>query len=343
MKYRLLVFFLLLAAAIVGWRLWRGSSKSKVPHDSAQPGATTPQASLGVASTPLPNNTPPMNKAELISAMLTRTSNTPIALYGKVMDQDGNPVTEAKVRGTAVAVTQWLSDGKKDIRYTATDGAGGFKFEGLHGQGLQIHISKDGYEFDHDDAAFAYGDTLGSGKVYHPNPAAPEVFKMWKLRGPEPLISSEKFFKNIRAGTPFVIDLVKAKMIEGRAGEGDLLITVNQPAELANGQRSDWSFVIEVIDGGLVEAPYLQYNNEAPSEGYAPSVSETMRAAGREWHDHVTKRFFVKSRGEQFALLTVEIYANYQGAVAFGVKYLVNPKPGSRNLEYDPYKRLKPR
>ena len=122
------------------------------------------------------------------------------------------------------------------------------------------------------------------------------------------------------------------------------MITVNQPDQLTVGQRFDWSFVIEVIDGGLIEASNLQYNNEAPAEGYVPSISGTMKASDREWSDGVSKRFFVQSRnGEQFAIVTAEISANYQGSIAFEVKCLVNPKPGSRNLEYDPYKRLKPR
>ena len=241
-------------------------------------------------------------------------------------------------------MTQWMADVKADGHYTTTDGNGFFNFQGLHGQSLSIFISKDGYEFGYNVTGFNYSPMFDKRDVYQPNASAPEVFKMWKLRGPEPLISAEKLFGIKGDGTPFTIDLLKARKIEGRVASGDLVVKANQPTQIASGQRFDWSFDIDVIDGGLIEATNGQYNNEAPAEGYKPSISGAMKAGDREWSDEVTKRLFIKSRnGEQFAIVTVEVIADYHGSVAFGVKYLVNPKPGSRNLEYDPYKRLKPR
>ncbi len=167
---------------------------------------------------------------------------------------------------------------------------------------------------------------------------------MWKQQGAEPLISGDKFLGIKADGTPFTIDLVKGRKSEGRGADGDLIVSITQSPQVAAGQRFDWSFNIEAIGGGLIEAVHTQYLNEAPAESYEPQIAQELKGADREWSDVARKTFFVKSRdANQFACVITEIRANYQGAAVFSIRYFVNPKPGSRNLEYDPTKQVSAR
>ncbi|MFL6519215.1 MAG: carboxypeptidase-like regulatory domain-containing protein [Chthoniobacterales bacterium] len=273
-----------------------------------------------------------------MTEILTTTSQQPITFYGKVIDQHGDPVVGAEVRGN-VSISQAWMDQKWDEHFTTTDGSGLFQFAGLRGQELVVSPKKDGYEYKSNNAVFAYSSLTPDKERHRPDPAAPVVFKMWKQQGAEPLITGNKFFGITPNGTPFTIDLKNGRKNEGRQTEGDFVVSIKQPPQITDGSRFDWSFTIDAIDGGLLEVTDTQYPNEAPAAGYQLQISQELRASDPEWRDVVRKTLFVKSRnGNQFARASVEIRANYQGAAAFSVHYFVNPSPGSRNLEYDPSK-----
>jgi uncharacterized GH25 family protein len=80
-----------------------------------------------------------------MSAILAVDSRQPIEFYGRVVDQHGQPVPGAKVRGNAEIIERWM-DQKWDEHFTTTDSNGYFQFSGLHGQSLVVSPSKDGYE-----------------------------------------------------------------------------------------------------------------------------------------------------------------------------------------------------
>lgn len=274
-----------------------------------------------------------------MSEVLALTSQTPITFFGKVVDQHGNPVAGANVRGNAEMVKRWMGQ-EWDTHFTTTDDNGRFRFSGLHGQSLVVSPAKDGYEYRSNNAVYEYA-MVAEKDLYHPDPNAPVVFKMWKQQGAEPLISGKKFFGIKADGTPFTIDLAKGTKREGKWPDGDLVVNVVQPARINDEQPFDWSFSIEAIDGGVIEARDTQYLNEAPAVGYESQIAHEVKAGEREWSEETHKTFYVKSRnGNQFARVISEIRANYQGAAVFSIRYLVNPKRGSRNLEYDPSKEV---
>lgn len=276
-----------------------------------------------------------------MSEKLAIMNDQPIEFYGKVVDQHGQPVTGAKVRCGVMVEKVWMGGHFVD-HYTATDTAGNFTFRGLRGAEIVIQPRKEGYEFRAEPGRnFYYSLLYPDGERFHPDPAAPEVFTMWKQQGAEPLINGDKFLGIKADGTSFTIDLLKGRKSEGRGADGDLVVRINQPPQITKGQKFDWSFSLEAIDGGLIEAGAAQYLNEAPTEGYKSQISQDLKAADHEWSDVVRKTFFVMSRnGNQFARVTAEIRANYQGAAVFSVHYLANPKQRSRNLEHDPLKEV---
>lgn len=325
-------------AALALW-FWTGSPSVTTPPTTSQPSLPSeteaPTASAPVVSAPTPT---PKGKEQVMSEALATLNQQPIDFYGKVVDQNGAPVAGAKVSGGVMVQTKWMN-GTIGNHYTTSDATGLFSFKGLAGRDISIWIEKPGYEFENmkQQTLFKYSLLSPEPERHKPNAGAPVTFTMWKSQGAEPLVSANKFFGIKADGTPFTIDLLHGRKSEGRSADGDLIVTIMQPPQITDGQRFDWSFTVEAIGGGIAGAAETQYLNQAPADGYEPQISQEVKAVDREWSDVVRKTFFVKSRGgNQFACVNAEIHSNYQGAAVFSVRYLVNPKAGSRNLEATP-------
>ena len=270
-----------------------------------------------------------------MSEVLALTSQTPITFYGKVVDQHGNPVVGAQVRGNAEMVKRWMSQ-EWDTHFTTTDIGGRFRFTGLHGQSLVVSPAKEGYEYKSNHVAYEYA-MVSEKDLHHPDPSAPVVFTMWKQQGPEPLVH----FDYARAalpvnGTPISFDLLTGKKLP--AG-GDLVLTLErQPEHIQRGQRFDWKAILEVPSGGVAEVGDA-YPNEAPADGYDAQFVIDMPANSKDWQSSVTRNFYVKARGGKlYARITLRITADYEPPpTGVTMEAFVNPS-GSRNLEYDPLK-----
>ena len=121
---------------------------------------------------------------------------------------------------------------------------------------------------------------------------------------------------------------------------GDLRVQVRCPEKVDRKTPYPWSFIIDPIDGGILETndPFLY---RAPDSGYEPGYEVIMDPAASKWKDQVKRQFYVKSRGGKvYASVEVTVFPNYDGQMGrFRVNYLANPA-GSRNLEYDPAKKI---
>lgn len=267
---------------------------------------------------------------------LALLNHRPITFYGKVVDQHGNSVVAARVRGTVLITRRFMEDAS-ETHFTTTDTEGRFQFNDLKGKGIGIWPMKEGYEFKSENTYFSYSNLTPQVERHTPDKSAPALFTMWKLRGPEHLIQT-KIWKRLLAvdGTPTKIDLVTGQPV---ADGGDLVITLRRdPLRIQPGQRFDWSATLEAPTGGLAEMNAL-YQNEAPAEGYDRSMSIEMRADSPKWQDEADRAFYLKSRdGQIYARVTVKIAAHYDPPPAsIRLEAYVNPS-GSRNLEYDPSK-----
>ncbi len=279
-------------------------------------------------------------KGDRAAEILVMTSRTPISFYGRVVDQHHAPVSGVKVEASVHVVTSFMQEHREKY-VTATDADGRFQYVGLHGQDLAINLAKEGYQFKSNLKSYEYSGLTPENQRHHPDPAAPVIFEMWKRQGSVPLISGDKFFKVKADGSPFTIDLMKGSIHEGRGVEGDLIVLVNQPPGVARGTHFDWSFTVEAIGEGGVEAISSEYPNEAPLDGYRAQIVCGLKANDGDWSNVRHEKFFVKSRnGNQYSRVDVDVHANYQGNAALSISYLVNPSPGSRNLEFDPKKRI---
>lgn len=272
-----------------------------------------------------------------MSAKLKILNDQPIEFYGKVIDQRGEPVAGAKVRGGVMVEKIWMGGHFVD-HYTTTDSSGNFAFRGLRGAEIIIQPSKEGYEFRADlNRNFYYSLIHPDNQRHHPKLAAPEVLTIWKLKGAEPLVHHE--INRVGApvdGAPVTFDLLKGRKT---TGDGDLILTIERtPIHIQRGQRFAWKATLEMPSGGLLKMEDA-YPNEAPLDGYETKVVIDMPSTSPHWQSSVFRRFYFKSRRDAiYGRMTIDLTADYEPPpTGVTLEAWINPS-GSRNLEYDPAK-----
>jgi hypothetical protein len=270
------------------------------------------------------------DKDQMRRALIAERSKQPLDLYGMVIDQYGQPVVGAKVRGDA-QLDPGTGYNKSDTHYTETGADGRFSFLGLHGLGLGIWPQKEGY---------AYNLKLPSRRRddYQPDPKEPMTFAMWKLKGPEPMMHAKIHAYIPCDGTNTRFDLLTGK----KSAEGDLVVSLTRkPVDIDRGKPFDWAVTLEVPGGGLREITDL-YPNEAPENGYSEGRTMHFPPSMLKWDAGWRQSFYFKSRGGQVhGRMDVTIQADFQPPPTFfSAEIYANPS-GSRNLEFDPAKQIR--
>ncbi len=208
-----------------------------------------------------------LHRRETVAKIITVLA-TPIEFYGKVVDQNGDPVSEANVDyGT---IDKFDANGSN---YRGrSDENGNFSISGIRGQ-LTVGVQKDGYYNIHgkSDAAFAYGVGPDATRKEPPTKDNPAVFVLQKKGLADPLIPVDGGQIDIpRTGEPFSIDLAT-----GKPGHGDLQVEtwIGDSSQ----RRFDWRYRLSVPGGGLAERKG-QFDFEAPGDNYQTSIDVNMSA-----------------------------------------------------------------
>lgn len=361
------VVVIVVALAVVIALLWWWGMRERKPAadkpvsaesaDQAPPGSVQNAGSNSPANTPAvhPPTPPPTQKPSLELRRTFETLNhNEIEFYGRAVDQFGEPVPAADVDGVVIVNTGMR--GGEMHRKTTTDAQGYFQFGGFKGQDLGITISKDGYEYRRHNSSFSYTYFEADHKRHIPDTKNPVVFILWKKLGAEPLVNYSKMFWEIPAdGAPVRIDLGSGKL---GGAKGDLIVTLERtPLKMRFGERGyAWKATIEVVGGGLIRAGERDYYNIAPESGYEPRFeyvqeAQSVRDAQEgqitwSWKDRISEDFFIKSfDGARYARIKISIQANGRddndAIGSAGLNVWLNPN-GSRNLEFDPAKVIKP-
>jgi len=268
------------------------------------------------------------SKEDAIQMVLKLENLKSLDFYGKVVDQHGNPVVDAKVRGGVGLNVDFIHSGGKDY-FTETDLKGRFSFVGIRGTGIGIWVSKEGYDCDQSQ------NEQRPPNYFQHDPNNPVVFTMWKLKGPEPMVHSKIQTAIPCDGTTVSFDLLTGKKV---SSGGDLTVKLlRNPVNIVRGKPFDWSITFEIENGGLAEIADL-YPYEAPSDGYRSSIATNIPAAidMKDFADALTRSYYFKCRnGQVYGRMKIQIQADFQPPPTFfSVEIYVNPS-GSRNLEYD--------
>jgi len=251
--------------------------------------------------------------------------NTPIEFYGKVVDQNGDPVPHARVEYSLLDKFNASGSGGE----TKADENGGIEIRGVRGAVLGVNVSKDGHYRIHkvSNQRFAYGRGPDSTTKPPPTKDNPAVFVLHKMGKTEPLVRTEKSALIPKDGTPINVDLMTGRL----SPNGNLRIEAWTEAPV-EGRKFTWRCRVTVPGGGLVERNG-EFDFEAPEDGYEESVELGMTRDAEQWTSDQQRDYFVRLPDGRFARINFRMIAG--GNHYFILDAFLNPKPGSRNLEYD--------
>lgn len=263
--------------------------------------------------------------------------NTAIKVYGKVVDQLGEPVTDAKV--TLNPINRLENSYGKKVVVTSENGT--FSAEGLYGKSLGISAEKKGYlqippmSSLSSTAMLDYARS-GEGKGNpHSVPSNPIVLELWKIGPTEPMVHVDKKRWELPIdGTPHMIAL------NSKEGQGKHQIEFRFSSNWnklpmdneINSKKFDWSFELRVSGGGFVwdesDAKF-----EAPAVGYKEVVRYEYPATmpRDEWKRTQRGRYFVRFPDNTWGRIHFEIDGGSDRRPLYMQSWL-SLTPGSRNL-----------
>jgi hypothetical protein len=239
-----------------------------------------------------------------------------IHFFGRVIDQNDNPVSGAEVLYSAKSGFLVQGDGRSKIE---TNSFGVFEIKNVFGTGLQIiSISKLGFKVDINGfkvggRAYSNYKKFENSKLWseHNTLGNAAVFKSWKLEGGYPNTSYVRHGGYLDFGRTYSYDFSSKKdkvKKQGQSKNWDFQITFDR-AEF------DWKLTFVVPNGGIIEQDSSVNLFEAPVSGNYQSVYEV---AGQRGGSEVVRSFYIYTRG-YYGKMTLEISPNRsdQGFIRF--------------------------
>lgn len=263
----------------------------------------------------------------------------PLSFYGKVVDERGKPVEGASVRYSINNNPDPTKSGTRGELRSDPNGDFAISDRGL---GIYIEVSKEGYHRmpNGENAPASQGTFANHEKrsdTTAPMPTANDraLFVLRKAGEAAPLVHVRKTSIRVpKDGTPTEIDLSTGKVVA--AGAGNLRVevwTLDQGINPNRGLPYDWECRVSVLDGGLMERTE-QFAFEAPKNGYRTSFEAGMAKDAARWRDGTERDFFVRLADGRFARVSLGVITGGDHFIVF--ESWVNPKPGDRNLEFNP-------
>jgi hypothetical protein len=252
----------------------------------------------------------------------------PIKFYGKVVDQDGEPVVGASIEFLWTHVHP-----EEDFRTNAiSDAAGLFSLANVSGASLDVTVQKPGYYpiRSLNLRSFKYTQLPGDDP-FQPDPYNPVVFHLRKKGPGADLITSRQGFSPDlqvmvpRDGVAVGVDLLRRKVGQG----GQLEISQLKPEYFQARRATNWSFQLALRDGGFIEQRD-EFPFQAPENGYQRVVAFEFQKGNTNWATSFKRNYYITfGQPARHGWLSVETDIGWGG---FRLHYVINPT-GSRNLE----------
>lgn len=266
---------------------------------------------------------------------IIEAANVPISFWGRVTDQDALPLPAVAVtyaysidHGNDQGVA-WIQEEirRGEIR-TSSDGS--FAILGLKGHDLTVEsLTKLDYTYRKrlNHSYNFYGDDP-SGRFF-PTQDKPIMFAMIRKDRLEPLIQSKGTFHLTGDGTP-----ERWNLWSGEAdpkGELAVIFRADPGVSATPAQFLNWSAGLEIVGGGITEAPWEEDVRCAPESGYLPTVFYP-KIDQKQGVPH--RSFYLRTGEGKYGRLQVKVSTSHDGRNArCFISADMNPRPGSRNLE----------
>lgn len=250
---------------------------------------------------------------------------TPIIFYGKVIDENDQPVVGAEIKYSCNSIDVTLT---QEVHYDGkvySDASGMFKIDGIRGIDLGFQLSHPDY-YNSVKNRTLVGYARGRDPNVPETPEAAWIFRMYKKKNPIAMVSGSGGVKVPPNGTPGIISCGKYGRLQAEY--------LGNPPPTYTGKPFEWLVRLSVPNGGIMEAG-PEFNFEAPMSGYQPFIEINMKNTQQGWVESVRKNYFI-SFGQNFSRMN--IYVNSGKEAFVSIDYLINPTLGDRNLESDPKK-----
>jgi hypothetical protein len=244
-----------------------------------------------------------------------------IEFYGLTVDESNQPV--AGVNAHLILTESPATPNGIVETNTQSDAQGFFSFSGAVGKLLQVWLDKNGYYVSKSNRIDF--DYMG----YQPNPNQPEVFHLRKKGAGADLITARYgvyWDLGVSApldGTPVWVDFFNRKVGE----TGQLEISQTKPPYSAWKTATQWTYKMEIPDGGLVEEND-EFPFEAPEGGYQSIVGFDFQQ-GQNWATNLKKDYYIKF-GNPPRYGRIHVETSIMSGTS--LQYAINPD-GSRYLE----------
>ena len=277
----------------------------------------------------------------MVSVWSMTTPPRPINFYGKVVDENDQPVAGATAHfvwdgGVTNNIPRPFTDAGKVSADAVTDSAGLFSLTNVMGTELDVSIGKAGYYSSRTNRGTQYfkyskmnlDSVYGIGDYFKPDSNHPVIYYLHKKGQGVKLITSDNGTRPDLAirvpkdGTPGRVDFPQNQI----GATGQLEISQNKPPWQG---ATNWSFSLSIPDGGLIENQD-EFQFQAPDTGYQPKIEYNFAKSEPDWTTHVTKQFYIAfGQPRKYGWLRFE--SDISQETVF-VTYVINPT-GSQNLE----------
>lgn len=263
---------------------------------------------------------------------------TPIELYGKVVDQNGDPVPDANV--SLIPFDNPEGEASRTKVTIASGPNGEFSIKGLKGSGIGVSVTKTGHlTFPASEEGrpastkvLEYGLLEDKGSRFK-DPTKPTVFTLYKLGPMEPLVYFDDQRWRLQVdGTPRFVSLDTKNGTGPHQIEFRFTSNWNQlPNENAsNFKRFDWKLEARIPNGGFVSNK-SDYTFDAPESGYNETIVIDYPKDHTKWEKTVNRRYFVKFADGTYGRIRFSIDGDSDRSPLLLTSWM-NLKPGSRNL-----------
>jgi hypothetical protein len=251
----------------------------------------------------------------------------PIQFYGKVIDDNSEPVPGARVH------FQWtdLSGNGTSDADTITDQQGLFHLNDAQGKRLLVHVSKPGYypSAARNRRSFEFANPFEE-IYYQPKATTPVLFHLREQRPVAELIR-----RSAEVVLPGDGSAAKICLETGlTASDGQLEVKAWKPwPPRPMSPPYDWKVKLTIADGGFVESAE-EFPFNAPDARYTPSFEIDMLASATDKWKVSGERTLYFSYGAPVKYGHLSLRTDGNSRYIF-IDYVLNPS-GSRNLEDGP-------
>ncbi len=255
--------------------------------------------------------------------LLIESANVPIKFWGKVVDQEGNPLGNVTVKYRVQRSAIFSSSGNSIVGSVESSPDGLFSISNVRGATLEMEdFVRNGYRImSNQQVNFGYSRTP---EVYKPTANSPRIYIMETKYFPVSVTSVSQQLRLPWDGKPIRIDLDSGKP----SPSGKLVLTASRTA--ATG-RFGWILSLTVEGGELKEAEsgaaFI-----APEDGYHPTWECGYKAEDKPWRLGRDADVYYRINGK-YGRLKLQIYAHAgPNDVSIHFERFVNSS-GGRNTE----------